>query len=126
MENNVFNYRYSATQNKEVERIRERYLPKEESKLDALRRLDRRVQSAGTLTGLIVGIVGCLLFGIGMCYGLDVFAGADIWTLLFCILGAAVMLPAYPIYRRIAHRTKEKLTPEILRLSEEIMKPTRN
>ena len=122
MENNVFNYRYSATQNKEVERIRERYLPKEESKLDALRRLDRRVQGAGTLTGLIVGIVGCLLFGIGMCYGLDVFAGADIWTLLFCILGAAVMLPAYPLYRRIAKKTRDDLTPEILRLSEEIMK----
>lgn len=122
MENNVFNYRYSATQNKEVERIRERYLPKEESKLDALRRLDRRVQGAGTLTGLIVGIVGCLLFGIGMCYGLDVFAGADIWTLLFCILGAAVMLPAYPLYRLIAKKTRDDLTPEILRLSEEIMK----
>ena len=122
MENNVFNYRYSATQNKEVERIRERYLPKEESKLDTLRRLDRRVQGAGTLTGLIVGIAGCLLFGIGMCYGLDVFAGADIWTLLFCILGAAVMLPAYPLYRLIAKKTRDDLTPEILRLSEEIMK----
>ena len=44
---NLFVYRYSASQNKEVERIRQRYLPQEESKIECLRKLDRRVQSAG-------------------------------------------------------------------------------
>ena len=58
MENNkVFTYRYSAAQNREVERIRKKYLPQEENKIDLLRRLDRRVQSAGMIEGLTVGIV---------------------------------------------------------------------
>jgi len=32
------------------------------------------------------------------------------------------MLPAYPIYLHISRKTKAELTPEILQLSEEIMK----
>ena len=120
--NNVFTYQYSAKQNREVERIRKKYLPQEENKLETLRRLDSRVQSAGIIPSLCIGVIGWLIFGIGMCFGLDVFAGADWLSVLFCALGTVVMLPAYPICRRIARKTKAELTPEILRLSEEIMK----
>lgn len=123
MENNVFTYQYSAQRNKEVERIREKYLPREESKLEKLKKLDSRVQTAGMIEGLTVGIIGCLIFGIGMCFGLDVFGGADWLSVLFCVVGAAVMAPAYPIYKRIAKKTKDELVPEILKLSEEIIKP---
>ena len=122
MENSqVFHYQYSAKQNREVEAIRNKYLPKQVSKLDRLKMLDFKVQTAGQLQSLTVGIIGALIFGIGMCFGLDVLAGADWLTILFCILGTAVMIPAYPIYKRIARKTKAELTPEILRLSEEIM-----
>ena len=122
MENKPFTYNYSAVRNKEVESIRRKYLPEEESKLETLKRLDYKVQSAGMIESLCIGIIGALVFGIGMCFFLEVFAGATWITVLFMIIGTLLMIPAYPIYRRIAHRTKEKLTPEILRLSEEIMK----
>ena len=74
------------------------------------------------IESLCIGIIGALVFGIGMCCFLEVFAGVAWLPALFMIIGTLLMIPAYPIYRRIAHRTKEKLTPEILRLSEEIMK----
>ena len=119
--NNVFTYQYSAKQNPEVERIRKNYLPQEENKLDTLRKLDRRAQTAGTVESLSLGIAGILIFGIGMCFGLDVFVGADWLSVLFCLIGIAVMLPAYFVYRRISVKAKEALTPEILRLSEEIL-----
>ena len=122
MENKSFTYNYSAARNKEVENIRRKYLPEEESKLETLKRLDYKVQSAGMIESLCIGIIGALVFGIGMCFFLEVFAGVAWLTALFMIIGTLLMIPAYPIYRRIAHRTKEKLTPEILRLSEEIMK----
>ena len=122
MENKPFTYNYSAVRNKEVESIRRKYLPEEESKLETLKRLDYKVQSAGMIESLCFGIIGALVFGVGMCFFLEVFAGATWITVLFMIIGTLLMIPAYPIYRRIAHRTKEKLTPEILRLSEEIMK----
>ncbi|MBQ8432379.1 MAG: hypothetical protein IJX28_05800 [Clostridia bacterium] len=123
MENsNVFTYQYSAAQHREVEGIRKKYLPKEERKIDILRKLDHRVQTAGIVPSLCIGIIGCLIFGIGMCFGLEVFAGADWLSVLFGALGVAVMLPAYPVYRYIERKTRIALTPEILRLSDEIMK----
>ena len=70
----------------------------------------------------VFGIIGALVFGIGMCFFLDVFAGAAWLTAILMICGTLLMIPAYPIYRRIARKTKAELTPEILRLSEEIMK----
>ena len=126
MENTTFNYTYSAARNKEVESIRRKYMPHEESKLERLKKLDLRVQMAGTIESLCFGIVGALVFGIGMCFFLDVFAGAAWLSALFMIIGSLIMIPAYPIYRRIARKTKTELTPEILRLSEEIMKSAKN
>ena len=122
MENTTFNYTYSAARNKEVESIRNKYMPREESKLETLKRLDYRVQSAGMIEGLCLGIIGALVFGVGMCFFLDVFAGAAWLTAILMICGTLLMIPAYPIYRRIARKTKAELTPEILRLSDEIMK----
>ena len=126
MENNTFSYNYSAARNKEVESIRKKYMPHEESKLERLKKLDLRVQMAGTIESLCFGIVGVLVFGIGMCFFLDVFAGAAWLPALFMIIGTAIMIPAYPIYRRIARKTKAELTPVILRLSEEIMSSSKN
>ena len=121
MENNTFIYQYSAARNKEVESIRKKYLPKEESKMDILRLLDRRVRNAGIIEGLSIGVTGCLLFGIGMCFGLGVLSGAAFLKFLFGIAGAIIMLTAYPIYRHISEKTRKSLTPEILRLSDEII-----
>ena len=122
MENNTFSYNYSAVRNKEVESIRRKYMSCEESKLEKLKRLDYRVQSAGMIESLSIGIVGALVFGIGMCFFLGVFAGSPWLTAILMICGTLLMIPAYPIYRRVARKTKAELTSEILRLSEEIMK----
>lgn len=119
--NNAFTYQYSAKQAAEVAHIRDKYVTHEESKLEVLRRLDARVRMAGVIPAICVGVVGCLVFGVGMCFGLDVFGGADWLTLVFGGAGVLTMLPAYPIYKRISRRTKEQLAPEILRLSEELM-----
>lgn len=122
MENQSFTYSYSATKNNEVENIRKKYMPREESKLERLKRLDVQVQMAGMIESLTLGIVGALVFGIGMCFFLEVFSGAIWLTALFMIIGVLIMIPAYPIYKRISVKTKRELTPEILHLSEELMK----
>ena len=122
MENNTFSYNYSATRNKEVESIRNKYMPREESKFERLKKLDMRVQTAGMVESLSLGTVGALVFGLGMCFFIDVFTGEAWLAVLLMVLGTAIMIPAYPIYKKIASKTKAKLTPEILRLSDEIIK----
>ena len=57
----TFIYSYSAKENKEVQEIRKKYLPQEESKLDELRRLDSAVQTSGMMESLCAGIGGALL-----------------------------------------------------------------
>lgn len=122
MENVTFNYSYSAEKNTEVEKIRSKYTPREENDFEKLRRLDRRVESAGIVESLCLGIIGALVFGIGMCFFLDVFTGGALITALLMIAGTLMMLPAYPMCKRISKKTREELTPEILALSEKIMK----
>lgn len=51
-----FSYIYSAKENKEILEIRKKYLPREESKLDELKRLDKIVQTSGTVESLCAGI----------------------------------------------------------------------
>ena len=121
MENNTFTYQYSATRNKEVESIRKKYIPKEESKLEQLKKLDARVQNAGVIESLCLGVIGALAFGVGMCFFLNVFVGTIGIAALFMIIGTFLMIPAYPLCKKISKTAKAKYTPEILRLSEEIM-----
>lgn len=122
MENNsTFSYEYSAKQQEEVESIRRKYLPEEESKLTRLKRLDSKAQSAGMLESLSLGIVGALLFGVGMCFGLGALTGASWLAYAFGIAGIITMLPAHSLYRHISAKTRESLTPEILSLSQELM-----
>ncbi|MBQ8288400.1 MAG: hypothetical protein IJX76_06480 [Clostridia bacterium] len=119
-DNNAFRYNYSAAGNKEIEAIRQKYLPREESKIEKLRRMDRRVQSTGVMLSLVVGILGALIFGVALCMGLDVLAGGRVGAILLSLPGAAAMLAAYPICAKVTAHTKARLAPEILRLADEI------
>ena len=64
---NAFVYTYSAQSNKEIEKIRSKYLPKEESKLEKLIRLDKQTERKGQAVSIALGVIGSLLLGVGMC-----------------------------------------------------------
>lgn len=46
-QDNTFSYKYSAVENKEIQEIRKKYLPQNESKLEELKRLDMQAQMPG-------------------------------------------------------------------------------
>jgi len=118
----IFKYTYSAPVNKEVEQIRKKYLPQEVDKLSELKKLDTKVQLAGTAESLAVGVVGCLIFGIAMCMGFGAIGGTMTLAVIIGVVGVVIMIPAYPIYRKIACKAKEEYTPRILQLADEIQK----
>ncbi len=122
-QNAVFQYQYSASQNDEVQKIRKKYLPKEESKLEELKRLDRTVQNSGMTAALCVGIIGALVFGTGMCHAMQVLGNGVVVRVVGIVLslvGVAGMLAAYPLYRKLHTNMKAKLTPRILDLVHQI------
>ena len=122
IETNRFIYTYSAPQQQEVRKIRARYLPREESKLDQLRRLDESTTKKGTALSLMLGSVSSLILGLGMCccmvWGGWLFAPG----IAVGILGIAGISMAYPMYTKVTKKERERIAPEILRLAEELMK----
>ena len=118
----VFEFNYSAKQQEEVQRIREKYAPKEEDKLEQLRRLDAGVTRKGTAVSLAAGILGALLLGIGMSCCM---VWGSVWFIpgiLVGLIGIIGVALAYPLYERITKRERAKIAPEILRLTDELMK----
>lgn len=119
MDNNEkFEYTYSAKQQAELEAIRKKYLPEEETKMDKLRRLDKSVTRQGTIVSIIIGIVGTLIMGFGMCMCLE--WQQFVLGIVLGILGIAILAAAYPVYNKVTQKQREKIAPEILKLSEEI------
>lgn len=123
MNQETFIYSYSAKENKEIQEIRSKYLPREESKLDELKRLDSTVQNSGVIESLCLGIGGALIFGLGLCLAMQVIGESVIAIalgVLLGIIGTAGMIVAYLVHRKIFNRTKAKLTPRILELTAEL------
>ena len=119
-----FNYSYSAEHRREIEQIKQKYIPREqaensaERKLGQLKRLDASCESAAQLAGLLLGVGGVLIFGVGMCCIL-------VWQLyllgvLIAMIGIPMMIAAKPVYDRALKERREKAASEIMRLTEEL------
>ena len=121
--NETFNYTYSSTQQEEIKSIREKYAPptQAEDKMERLRRLDQSVTKPGTIVSLIIGVISSLILGVGMSCTM-VWEGLMIPGIIIGIFGIVGMVAAYPIYAHITKKQREKLAPEIIRLTDELMK----
>lgn len=117
-----FNYTYSAKEQDEVKKIREKYVVQEEDKMEQLRRLDQSVTQKSTMYSIIVGVIGALVLGIGMCCCMVWQGMWFIPGILIGIIGIALVGCAYPIYNHITTKEREKIAPEIIRLTDELMK----
>ena len=125
-----FEFTYSAKEQEEIKRIRNKYaVPEEtEDKMAQLRRLDASVYSKATTAALVIGIIGALVMGLGMSLVMtDI--GAALGTILAMIVGVGIgvigivlVCLAYPMYTRTLKKEREKIAPEILRLTDELMK----
>ena len=131
-EQNGFTYIYSAKEQAELKRIRDKYTaPTEaEDKMARLRRLDARVTNTAQAVALVFGVIGTLILGFGMslimtelseslCISVDV---AMVIGIIVGIFGGALASLAYPIYNAIVKAKRKKLAPEIIRLADELMK----
>ena len=121
-----FEYTYSAEQRNEVENIRKKYLPKEEDKMEQLRRLHGSATQKAQAASVTLGVVGALVLGTGMSLCMTRLGAAlGNWALpLGIVIGLAGLLLtalAYPLYNRTLKKERERIAPEILRLSEELL-----
>ena len=122
-----FSFTYSAQQQKEVEAIRNKYLPKEADKMEQLRKLHAVPTQKAQAAAIAIGVIGALIMGTGMSLAMtDIGAAlgslAMILGIVVGFVGMLLVAIAYPTYNRVLKKRREKIAPEILRLTDELMK----
>ena len=125
-----FNFTYSAKEQEEIRRIRQKYIVQEEDRMTRLRKLDEKATSKATMMSLIFGIIGALVMGTGMSLIMTDLAGILGMTAVACMIvgvivgfvGMFLVAMAYPVYKKVLKTEHEKIAPEMLRLSEELLK----
>ena len=127
MENHSFEYTYSAEQQKEVEAIRKKYLPKEEDKMEQLRKLHAIPTKKAQAVAIALGVIGALIMGTGMSLCMTELSGFLGGTAMFIgipvgIVGMVLVALAYPVYNRVLKKERSRIAPEILQLTDELLK----
>ena len=125
-----FSFTYSAEQQKEIEAIRKKYLPKEANKMEQLRTLHAVPTQKAQAWAIAIGVIGALIMGTGMSLAMtdlgEILGSHREFSVLIGvvigILGMVLVALAYPIYNRVLKKQREKIAPEILRLSDELLK----
>ena len=111
-----------------VEKIRSQYTEQEHTELDALKALDTKVKKPANVFGYTYGSIGAIVMGAGMSLVMtDIGAmlgvtKAMVPGIVIGILGLAMVLTTYPIYKKILTSRKKKYSAKIMELSDRIMK----
>lgn len=122
-----FSFTYSAAQQQEIESIRKKYLPNEENKMEQLRRLHNSATKKAQGWSIALGVIGALILGTGMSLTmteLGCLAGeyALVIGVAIGLVGMIMVALAYPVYNRVLKKERERIAPQILRLTDELMK----
>ena len=110
-----------------VQKIRTQYTEKENTQLDALKELDKKVKRPANVFAYIFGSISAIIMGSGMSLVMtDVGTIIGITNPMFpgIIIGIAGMILAllnYPIYKKILNSRKKKYADEIIKISDSII-----
>lgn len=103
-----------------AEQIANEYSKKEDSKVVALKKLDRKVKRPANIFAYTFGIIMTLVFGAGMCLAMKVIGDSMILGIIIGIIGIIGIACNYPIYKSILNANKEKYSYDIIKLAREI------
>ena len=106
-----------------AESIAKEYAPKDSSKIKALRKLDKKAKMPATIFTYTWGIISALVFGTGLCLGMQVIGSGIAGMVIGIIVGIIGMIGCgvnYPIYNKMLENGKKKYAYEIVELAREI------
>ena len=106
-----------------AESIAKDYVPKESSKVVALKKLDKKAKLPATVFTYSFGIISALVFGTGMCLAMQVIGNGLAGMVLGIIVGIAGLIGCginYPIYKKMLEKGKAKYAYEIVELARQI------
>ena len=112
------------TNEKQIERanqIRDNYIAKAPTKCDELNALNEKVHVVPRAIAYVLGVLGTLVLGIGMCICLGVLAKnlLPVGVVVGCV-GIAIMIATPFIYKAVLKARKKKYGEQIIALADEI------
>lgn len=105
-----------------AEHIVNEYSKKKDSKVLALKKLDRKAKLPAEIFAYTNGVIMSLVLGVGMCLSMKVIGDAFVIGIVIGIIGIIGASINYPIYKKILNRSKEKYSYDIIKLANEISK----
>ena len=111
-----------------MQKIRTQYTEKEYTQLDALKALDAKVKKPAHVFAYIYGSLSAIVMGAGMSLVMtDIGAMIGLSAtmvpgIVIGIVGMGMALTTYPIYKNMLSNRKKKFAPQIMELSDRLMK----
>ncbi len=112
-----------------IQKIRTQYTEKEHTGLDELKKLDKKVKRPANVFAYIFGSISAIMGAgmslamtdIGKIVGLD--SGmAMLVGIVIGVIGIVLVCLAYPLYNSTLKKERKTIAPEIIRLTDELMK----
>ena len=107
-----------------AERIASEYAPKEDRKIVALMKLNKKAKQGAEIFAYTFGIVCSLILGTGMSFAMGVIGDESIITMVVGIIVGVVGIFGvsinYFIYKKLLEKGKNKYGSDIIRLAKEI------
>ena len=110
-----------------VQKIRTQYTERENTQLDALKALDKKVKKPANVFAVIFGSISAVVMGSGMSLVMtDIGSIIGMESPMFPgiiigVVGLVMALLTYPMYKKILNSRKKKYASEIIKLSDNIM-----
>ena len=95
--------------------------------MEQLRKLHAVPTQKAQSASIAVGVIGALVMGTGMSLamtgiGAALGSSAMLLGIVIGVAGMVLVALAYPVYNRILKKERQRIAPEILRLTDELMK----
>ena len=110
-----------------VQKIRTQYTERENTQLDALKALDKKVKKPANVFAVVFGSISAVVMGSGMSLVMtDIGSIIGIESplipgIIIGVVGLVMALLTYPMYKKILNSRKKKYANEIIKLSDNIM-----
>lgn len=108
---------------KTVEAIRSHYVEREETKLDQIKSLNQKATRPAKIFAYVFGVISTLIFGCGMCLAMNVIGETlhPAIGITIGLIGMALCIINYPVYKAILKKNKQKYSEQILTLCDEAL-----
>ena len=112
----------NPNEKKYVEKTLKSYSPKEVTKLDELKALDKKAKKGATVFAYVFGSIGALILGMGMCVAMQVIL-PDLMVvgIIVGIVGIVMVSFNYSLYKKLLEKGKNKYANQIKDLSNELL-----